>query len=251
MEKLLDGVMTLGEQMLKNGGEVHRVEDSIKRIFFSYGAERTDVFIITSSMVVTVHTMGGEILTQTRRITDTSTDFEKLHQLNELSRNICENKISTEEINKRLKAISDSKKYPLVFEFICYSLIACAFTLFFGGTVNDAVVSFVIGAIVRLTVFICDKTISNKIFVKFVSSLCTTLLAYLALRMTLIGTVDKVIIGNIMTLIPGIGLTNALKDLFVGDSIAGLLRTIESCIIAVAIAAGYFTIALIMGGAIV
>ena len=42
-----------------------------------------------------------------------------------------------------------------------------------------------------------------------------------------------------------------MKDLFVGDSIAGLLRTIESCIIAVAIAAGYFTIALIMGGAIV
>jgi uncharacterized membrane protein YjjP (DUF1212 family) len=30
-----------------------------------------------------------------------------------------------------------------------------------------------------------------------------------------------------MTLIPGIGLTNALRDLFTGDSIAGLLRAIE------------------------
>ncbi len=251
MERLLDSAMTLGEQMLKNGGEVHRVEDSIKRIFAAYGAERTDVFTITSSMVVTVHTSDGEILTQTRRITDTSTDFEKLHQLNELSRNICESRYSAEEINQRLNIISDSKKYPLLFEFICYSLIACAFTLFFGGTVFEAAVSFVIGAIVRLTVFICDKTVSNKIFVKFVSSFCTTLFAYFALKLNLIGTVDKVIIGNIMTLIPGIGLTNALKDLFVGDSIAGLLRTIESCIIAVAIAAGYVTVALITGGAIV
>jgi uncharacterized membrane protein YjjP (DUF1212 family) len=51
-----------------------------------------------------------------------------------------------------------------------------------------------------------------------------------------------------MTLIPGTGLTTALKDLFVGDSIAGLLRTIEACIIALAIAAGYFSVAFLMGG---
>ena len=51
-----------------------------------------------------------------------------------------------------------------------------------------------------------------------------------------------------MALLPGIGLTNALRDLFVGDSIAGLLRTIEACITALSIAAGYFVIALIAGG---
>lgn len=33
MEKLLDSVMDIGEQMLISGTEVHTVEDSIKRIF--------------------------------------------------------------------------------------------------------------------------------------------------------------------------------------------------------------------------
>jgi len=61
--------------------------------------------------------------------------------------------------------------------------------------------------------------------------------------------VDMVIIGNIMVLIPGIGLTNAIRDLFVGDNIAGLLRLIEAGLLALAIGAGYFLFVWMIGGA--
>ena len=60
---------------------------------------------------------------------------------------------------------------------------------------------------------------------------------------------DMVIIGNIMLLIPGIGFTSALRDLFVGDSIAGLLRIVEAVLMALAIGAGYFLFIWMMGGA--
>ena len=72
-------------------------------------------------------------------------------------------------------------------------------------------------------------------------------MAFLAVKIGVIEKVDKIIIGNIMTLIPGIGLTNAIRDLFTGDSIAGLLRSIEAVLIALAIAAGYFLVA-VLGG---
>lgn len=250
MEKLLDCVMDLGEQMLVSGGEVHRVEDSLKRIFSAYGAKRIDVFIITSSMVVTIHTDDDRIFTQTRRVTDYTTDYEKLHRLNELSRNICAHRLSAAEIKTRLSEISAGRIYPLWLEFLCYATIADAFTLFFGGSYGEAAVSFLIGGFVRCIIFLCDKAVRNKIFTKFISAFAATLLAFLALKLGFIPTVDKVIIGNIMTLIPGIGLTTALKDLLVGDSIAGMLRTIEACITALAIAAGYFVVAVLSGGAI-
>lgn len=249
MEKLLDSVMDIGEQMLISGAEVHRVEDSIKRIFDAYGTKRTDVFIITSSIVVTIHT-DDKAYTQTRRITETSTDYENLHKLNELSRSICKHKYSDNEIKKQLAEIAKSQKYPLWLEFICYAVISGAFTLFFGGGITESAVSFIIGALVRFVILLCDKTVKNKIFCKFVSSFIATSLAFIVLRLDFIATVDKVIIGNIMTLIPGIGLTTALKDLLVGDSIAGLLRTIEACITALAIAAGYFAVAFLTGGVI-
>ncbi len=249
-EQLLSCVMEIGEQMLISGAEVHRVEDSLKRIFTAYGTKRTDVFIITSSMVVTIHTLEGEILTQTRRITETAADYEKLHRLNELSRSICRTRCAPEEIRRQLDEIAAGKACPLWLEFVCYAVIAGIFTLFFGGGAAEAAAAFVSGAFIRLVMLICDRTIRNKIFAKFMSSLSATILAVVALRAGLIPTVDNVIIGDIMTMIPGIGLTNALKDLFVGDSIAGLLRTIEACITALAIAAGYFAVVFLAGGSI-
>ena len=79
MKNLLDCIMDIGEEMLFSGAEVHRVEDSVVRMCTALGAVRTDVFIITSSMVVTVHTSDGNTHTQTRRITNSAMDFERLY----------------------------------------------------------------------------------------------------------------------------------------------------------------------------
>lgn len=240
--------MNVGEQMLICGGEVHRVEDSLKRIFSAIGFVRTDVFIITTSMVVTVHTKEGKALTQTRRITDTGIDFEKLHKLNELSRRICREKMSTAEINRELSAISETKCCPLWLECICYAAIAGVFSLFFGGGPAEAAAALAIGSIVRIIIILADRTVGNKIFSKFAASLAATVLAWAAFKSGIIPGAHNVIIGSIMAMLPGIGLTNALRDLLVGDSIAGLLRTIEASITALAIAAGYFIVAILAGG---
>ena len=248
-EQLLDCVMDLGKQMLICGGEVHWIEESLCTIFREYGATQTDVFIITSSMVVTIHEVSGEVYSQTRRISEIAPDFEMLHALNDCSRWICKDHPSTDAIRARLRAITtQTKRYPLWLDFLCYAVIAGAFTLFFGGGFPEAGVSLIVGLLMRTAIWLCDKTVSNKIFTKFIAALVATLISLLALRIHWIPGVDKVMIGNIMTLIPGIGLTNALRDLFVGDSIAGLLRTIEACITALAIAGGFFAAVFITGG---
>jgi len=240
--------MDIGEQMLISGAEVHRVEDSLYRICSAFGAERTDVFIITSSMIVTVHTPNGEILTQTRRITSAGTDFEKLDRLNALSRHICYEGVTLDEIEKELDAISKIRAYPFWLEVLAYALIAGAFTLFFGGTWIEALVSLSVGAVVRFVILVSDRTVKNKIFTKFIASFASAGAAYLFLNIGVVADVDEIIIGNIMTLIPGIGLTNALRDLFTGDSIAGLLRTVEAALTALAIAAGYIVLVITVGG---
>ncbi len=48
-EQYLYCAMSIGEQLLISGAEVGRVEDTICRICKAYGAERVDVFSITSS----------------------------------------------------------------------------------------------------------------------------------------------------------------------------------------------------------
>lgn len=240
MTELLNCAMDIGEQLLVCGAEVHRVEDSVKRICEAFGAVRTDVFIITSSMVVTVHDSKGNTCTQTRRIISTGTDFEKIHRLNALSRKICSEGLTVSQIQTELAHIAAGKPHPLWTECLFYAIISGAFTLFFGGGWIEAAVAVVIGGLIRLVMWVADKTVANKIFSKFLASFAATALAFATLKLGWVPTVDNMMIGIIMTLIPGIGLTNALRDLFTGDSIAGLLRSIEAVLIALAIAAGYF-----------
>lgn len=249
MKKLLDIAMDIGEQMLMSGAEVHRVEDTISRICKAFGASRVDVFFITSSMVATIHDKDGLPYTQTRRLFNVGTDFTTLSKLNALSRKICSStNISIEEIESELNLIKNDKRYPFYVEGIFYALIAWAFTLFFGGNVIESIISAVIGYGVKVVTVFIDKLIQNKIFCKFISSFLLTALAYLFYCVKIIPSVDFVIIGNIMTLIPGVNLTNSLRDLFTGDSMTGVLRFIEALLTALAIALGYVVLVFLIGG---
>ena len=250
MERLFDCAVDIGEQMLTSGAEVHRVEESIRLMCQAFGAKRVDAFVITTSMVITIYMDHGKSCTQTRRIHAVETDYEKLHRLNQLSRRICEKKMTEQEIREELEAAVSCKRYPFWAECICYAVIAGAFTLFFGGTFVEMLLSLLVGALVRCSIVFSEKAITNKMFSKFFSAVIATFLAFLCVRAGWIDDVDKIIIGNIMTLIPGIGLTNALRDLFTGDGIAGILRCVEATLTALAIAAGYFLVAVLGGFAL-
>ncbi len=248
MNEYLSCAMNIGEQMLLCGAEVHRVEDSLQRMCSAFGAVRTDIFIITSSMVATVMTPEGESITQTRRINGGGTDLERLHQLNDLSRRICHEKMTPAQIEEAYTAILETKTYPFSLECLAYAVIAGSFTLFFGGNWTEAAISFFVGSLIRFVVLFVDRKVINKMFGKCIASFAASALAFVAVQAGLIPDIDKIIIGNIMTLIPGIGLTNALRDLFVGDSITGLLRLADAALNALAIAGGYLLFMCTLGG---
>ena len=238
--------MDIGERMLRNGAEVSRVEDSLERICRAIGAEKTHSFVITSLMIVTVKDENGVAYTETRRIRSLGTNFEKLDRLNALSRKICAKGFVKAEIERDLAAIDACRPYASWVCFLACALIASAFTLFFGGNLRQALIAAVIGCAVHLTDLLAERTLGNPIFCKFASASVLTALVSLACRATgLVG--DEIIIGNIMLLISGLGFTNALRDLFTGESFSGILRLLEAVLCAVAIAAGYFFVSFLGG----
>ncbi len=240
--------MDIGEDMLKSGAEIHRVEDSIKRICVALGAKRVDAFIILSCMILTVFDEDGQSYTQTRQIKNIDTNIEKLHKLNDLSRRICSKSIKFEEIKIEHKKISECKNYNNLIKCLSYSIISAFFALFFGGNIFDFLIALIIGLIIGIIGLLSERLFANRIFVKFISSLVASMLAYFAVFLGIINSVDMVMIGVVMTLIPGVGFTNAIRDLFVGDSISGLLRTIEAVLYALSIAAGYVVSSWMFGG---
>ena len=247
---ILSCALDIGEHMLVSGAEVYRVEDCIRRICFAYGATDVDVFTITSSIVATVEPPGEQRLTQTRRIERYATNLDRVHRLNQLSREMCRDHIEFDEFQSRFQRILNQKPYPHWVELFAYALIAGAFTVFFGGSWRDAVISVVIGMVLKGTVYLIGAVHFNHVLSNLIASFVLSALAYLAVRLGLADTVDMIVIGNIMLLIPGISLTNSIRDMVSGDTMSGTLRFIEACILALAIAGGYFLASLLMGGAV-
>lgn len=247
-EQLITCALDIGEQMLLCGAEINRVETSIRLICAAYGCQRTDVFTITSSIVVSIVSGEGTHHTQSRRITGGKTDLTRLDKLNSLSRQICKTTPDYESVQASIEKVCSQKTFPLWFEALGSMLIAFSFTVFFGGSYIDGLVASVLGFGLRYTTWLLQKANMNQIFVNVVASFVLSVSAIVLVRCGLGEDINKILIGNIMLLIPGIALTNSLRDMIGGDIISGLLRFIDAVLVAVAIAAGYILAASVLGG---
>ncbi len=232
--------LNIGEDMLISGAEVSRVEDSIRRICLAYGAKKVDVFTITSAIVVTASSPKFGAVTQTRRITAARYDLLKLSRLNALSRRICENVLPFEEVERELEEIRIlPPQYRFFFLLFCYALISSSFTLFFGGSFFDAIVSAGIGMFLK-----CMEQASRLL--QLPATVAAVLWSFaggcLALFFVSVGfgdSAEKISIGNIMLLIPGMQLTNSIRDIFNGDTLSALLGVCNALVLAALIAFGF------------
>jgi len=238
--EILTAVADIGAAMLEYGAEVYRVESSIRYILEAYGADKNniDVFAIPSSIVVTITDEEKYPITISKRIIPNEIDLDKIDKLNSLSRHICKRKLSYEAINSHLSQILNSKTYPLAVEIICYGIVGFSFTIFFGGNVYDAVSGAVIAAFIRILQWILYKLNSNEFFMCVLCSSFAAFIAILSVKLGISYQSDKIIIGALMTLVPGIAITNCMRDLIMGDYMAGLARMADALLIALGIAVG-------------
>lgn len=238
-EQYLYYAMTIGEQLLSCGAEVGRVEDTIRRICLAYGASRADVFSITSSIVTTIYGEDFGVCTQTRRVPGMANDLGRLDDLNQLSRYICEFRPKPEEIQKRLESIRNNQGYSFKTQILIYAVISGSFSVFFGGDFNDMIASALIGIALKLFEAFVKRGALNSLLTVLLCCGAGGVLSNLTVLIGLGHHADLISIGNIMLLIPGIAFTNSLRDMFSGDTITGLIRCMESILLALVVGLGF------------
>ena len=246
LTQFVSGALDLGEELLISGAEVARVEDTIRRLCMAYGAESVDVFTITSSVIVTADFGERGCITQTRRISGLKFNLSAFEALNGLSRRACSERMEPAKLREELNHIGSLPKYSYGQNCGIWALIASSFSLFFGGHLFDAFLSGFIAVVLFAVQNFLGRLRVNSYFSTVLCSLVGGFLSNLAYVIYL-GKVEihpsMINIGIIMLLIPGIALTNAIRDMFSGDTISGLLRFIEALVLSVAIAWGFAVLA--------
>lgn len=223
---------------LKCGGEIHRVEETVSRICYSYGAQHVEVSSITSLIHATVRMPNGEFSAQMRRIDVGANDFGQLEQCNALSRRICRELPDYSAIQAEVRAIKSRQHAPLWQDLLGAMLTIGGFAVFFGGSLYDGVAAAAIGLLMALFGRYA-MPFANHFARTLLLSILGGVLSYGSVAIGFGDNVDKVMIGTIMYVIPGLALGTALRDLLSDDTLSGVLRLFRSLLIAVTIALGY------------
>ena len=241
-EELLEFAVSLANKLQACGAETYRVEETINRIIEAYGVERVDAFVIPSSIMASLETDEGLIVTKIRRLKSGETMLDGIERYTALSRRICMEKPDMQEARRLLRETEKKVcRYPLPIFFLAAFLIGAGFGAFFGGGWLETLAAGICGAAIGAATWFMGKLHANTFFTSFV---CSFILGFVANVLTAIGlshNADIAVIGAIMLLVPGFLFTNSLRDVIYGDTMSGLNRLVQVLIIAIALVFGTST----------
>ena len=246
-DRMLCMAIDVGEYMLRYGAEIHRIEDTMERICRAYGAAHVEIFVITSLVMAAVRMPDGSYSSQIRRVYSSSKDLYRLEQFNAISRYICAEKPSFDEVERMIARAKVARPYPSFWVTVGSVIAAGAFALFFGGSWRDGIAAALIGLVLALLDRIEFRSI-NQMAKTVLLSFVLGLLSFVTVKIGLGQNLEFVAIGAIMLLIPGVETGNALRDLLCGDLLSGSLRILQAMLLAVMIAFGYAASILVTGG---
>ncbi len=246
-EYLLCLALDVGEGMLKNGGEVGRVENTVERICRAYGATHIEVFSIISVIHAAIRMPDGSYSSQMRRIRQTGTDLYKVELYNEISRKICSEKPPLEVFEGYIQEAKKKNVYPKWITIPASATAASAFAVFFGGGMAEGVIAAWIGALIALINLFTSNRI-NELARAVIASFTAGILSSVSAHLINGAQGSVIMIGTIMLLVPGVAFGTALRDLLCGDLLAGSLKIVQSVLAALMIAFGYLVSMTVMGG---
>lgn len=238
LRAVIDTCLTAGRLMISGGSEMYRVEDTMLRIAKNAGIEDPRVFGGPTGVFISLN---GGAYAQLKQVRERNINLELVAHVNELSREFAAGKIDLFELQNRLKIVSImTPSFPLWIQLIAAAVLSSTLMVLFTGQYDwpDFPAAALVG-IVGLLAFNGAKQLSK---IRFLSEM----LAAIAMGLLAIGlhswlpilNPDNILIGSLMTFVPGVALVNALRDLFSGDLISGIARSVEAFLTAVALGGG-------------
>lgn len=224
--------------VLRSGAETYRAEETARTFCSALGGVDAECYATPTGVILSFFGADGRSRSIVRRVKGRSMNLERIARIHALTRDLYAGQADFHQASDRLDAAERLSGYPAGVTLFGAAAAAGFFTLLFGGSWNDALVAAPVGALLsRLTRVLSRHGISD-----FFTNITGGGLAALAcLAAGLAGWAsgpDTAIIGSIMLLVPGVAITNAIRDTIAGDLVAGVARGADAFISAAGISIG-------------
>ena len=145
---------------------------------------------------------------------------------------------SLEQAYERLESYKKKKGPTKWVSILAGGLAGASFCYLFGGRLYDSLISFLLGMLLEMFLLAASQRKTSKFILNIIGSAIVTAGA-LVLYMAGTGIwFDRVIIGGIIPLVPGVSLTTAIRELFEGNYLSGSIRLMDALLTAMCIAIG-------------
>ncbi len=237
--------LEIGRILLESGSTTNRVELMMRKVCMAFGYPHTEAFVTPSGIFITVSDGKDQFSTSIKRIEARRIDLGKITSISHLVQRMekqnqdrTQSDITVEEFRKELVRIDSEKSYPEWLKIFCGGGTSGFFCLLFGGSWLEFGVAYLVGILVSLSLkLIGYLRINNFLLHALGAALVVTFAKLLDIWVPYI-KLDKIIIGGIMLLVPGLSMVNAIRDTMSGDLVSGTARGVEAFLIAIAIATG-------------
>ncbi|MCH5463771.1 threonine/serine exporter family protein [Levilactobacillus tujiorum] len=233
---ILHTALTAGRIMIENGSEVERVEDTMERIAHNAGAKTSQLFVMITGILMAIN---GEVGAQIEPVKRRTFDLEKISVVNDLSRQFADHKITLQQFASRLDQLDKSKKYfPFWLQLLAAAMVSGPLEVVFRHNLPDFWITCVVGALGWLVFYLLNKFIQIRFLSEFAAAATIGVLAIWSVHLGLGNSVDDIIIGSVMPLVPGVPITNSVRDILAGNLVSGPARGVEALVSAAAIGFG-------------
>lgn len=236
--KIVQGILDIGESMLISGAENYRIEDSLYRMCRSYGFLKYDVFVIPSNIQITVETADGDIITQVRHIENADIDFDQLDYMNNLCRYVCKYTPDEEELQKKYQEVKNRPPQHPAAKYFAGIMGGTGFAVFFGCNFKDAIVAVIVSLMIVVVGKWLGKREGNLFVYNTILSFLSEIIIVLSVRNGFADHPERIMIGIVMLLISGLSTTNGIREILQKDYISGFINIMNSILGAAGIAVG-------------
>ena len=236
---LLDTAVLAGEIMLTGGAETYRVEDTMDRMLRHAHTETVETLALMTGIVVTLNGADMERpLTVMRTINKRNTNLSNIMKVNDISRKYCGDQITLEEAWELLNQVKE-KQYNRMLYNLATAGVSVGFAMMLGGNLADVLTAAFVGFMLGLIVTAGKISHMNAIMMDIFSGMGIALLTFGLYEGTgLPLNTDIIIVSAIMPIVPGVAITNAIRDTLYGDYLSGCARILEAFLKAAMIALG-------------
>lgn len=246
----LETVLYAGNLLLSSGAEIYRAEETMHRIADAMHIKDMDAYVTNRGIFASGNVPGKGIESRIMSVPDKELNIDKIEAVNELSREVCSNRMDLLYLKTSLQNIANMGEQNVAEKILSYFLGAGCFSYAIGTSFRDSLCAAIIGSLVGFYMICSKYRIKSRVLITIIASVLTAVLSHFCVAIGLGSKLSFIIIGAMMDLVPGVAFVNSVREFSQNNFATGQTLLTSALLTCVSMASGVALVEQLVSGTI-